>query len=344
MIILKQIAKTEKLKFLDEASQIKIESQILKQQGVDIIIVLSHCGLDVDRQIAQKVGNDVDIIVGGHSHTFMYTGDNPPGPDTPQAQYPETVVDNTGNEVLIVQASALAKYIGEIVLYFDKNGKVVKYKGAPVYLDNSVIPDPDIVAALQPYKEEVDVVAKVVIGSSLVELDARDCNFGDCNIGNLITDSFVDWYAQKPTTNDREWTVASIAMTNVGGIRTSLNAKTVNYGDLKTVIPFDNTLDLIDLKGEDLWDTIEYSLTKSFSNESFVGAHLLQVSGLKIVADVRKEIGHRLLSVDVLCRECDIPEYSPLNKTEFYRIIATSFLIQGGDGFEILRDKNTNHV
>lgn len=292
--------------------------------------------------IAEKVGNDVDIIVGGHSHTFMYTGDNPPGPDTPQAEYPETVVDSSGNKVLIVQAAALAKYVGEIVLWFDKDGKVIKYEGAPVYLDNSVIPDPEIVEAMKPYKEEIDVVAKVVIGSSFVELDARPCNFGDCNIGNLITDSFVDWYAKKPTLG-KEWTLATIALTNVGGIRTSLNAKTLNYGDLKTVIPFDNTIDMIDLKGEDLWDTIEYSLIKSFNAESFVGAHLLQVSGLKIVANVTNEIGHRLLSVDVLCRECNIPEYRPLNKTEIYKIIATSFLVQGGDGFEILRDKHTNH-
>jgi 5'-nucleotidase len=40
---------------------------------VDIIIALSHAGLDVDREVAAAV-KDVDVIVGGHSHSFLYTG------------------------------------------------------------------------------------------------------------------------------------------------------------------------------------------------------------------------------------------------------------------------------
>lgn len=50
------------------------EAERLKSQGVDIIIVLSHCGLDVDRIMAAKCPL-IDLVVGGHSHTFLYTGD-----------------------------------------------------------------------------------------------------------------------------------------------------------------------------------------------------------------------------------------------------------------------------
>lgn len=330
------------MKFLDEVENIKLEAEIMKQQGINIIIVLSHCGLDVDRIIAKEVGEDVDIIVGGHSHTFMYTGDDPPGPDTPRAEYPEIVTDDNDNTVLIVQASAYTKYLGNIVLYFDSDGKVAYYEGSPIYLDNSVEPDPEIALALLPYKEEVDEIAKIEIGSSLVELTTRDCNYGDCSIGSLIADSFVDWFASKPSSDD-EWTVSSIAFTNVGGIRTSLHAKNLNYGDLKTVLPFDNTLDLIDLNGQDLWDSIEYSVEKSWDEEYFSGANILHVSGLRIVANVTKPIGERVQSVDVLCNKCEIPEYRPLNRTDVYRIITPSFLVQGGDGFDIIRDNHTNH-
>lgn len=49
------------------------EARRLKSQGVDIIIVLSHCGLDVDRIMAAKCPL-IDLVVGGHSHTFLYTG------------------------------------------------------------------------------------------------------------------------------------------------------------------------------------------------------------------------------------------------------------------------------
>lgn len=70
---LKLIAKTEKLAFMNEVDSINAEAERLKAQGVDIIIVLSHCGLNVDRKIAAKCPN-VDLIVGGHSHTFLYSG------------------------------------------------------------------------------------------------------------------------------------------------------------------------------------------------------------------------------------------------------------------------------
>lgn len=49
------------------------EAQRLKEKGIDIIIVLSHCGLNVDKIMAAKCPL-IDVIVGGHSHTFLYTG------------------------------------------------------------------------------------------------------------------------------------------------------------------------------------------------------------------------------------------------------------------------------
>lgn len=73
LIVLQEISSTEKLKFLDEIETVKEEAANLKGQGVDIIIALSHAGLDVDRAVAAAVP-DIDVIVGGHSHSFLYTG------------------------------------------------------------------------------------------------------------------------------------------------------------------------------------------------------------------------------------------------------------------------------
>lgn len=61
------------MKFLDEVETVNDEAKRLKEMGVDIIIVLSHCGLDVDRTMAAKCPL-IDVIVGGHSHTFLYSG------------------------------------------------------------------------------------------------------------------------------------------------------------------------------------------------------------------------------------------------------------------------------
>ena len=67
------ISRTGKLKFLDEVESVNDEARRLKSQGIDIIIVLSHCGLKVDRIMAAKCPL-IDVIVGGHSHTFLYSG------------------------------------------------------------------------------------------------------------------------------------------------------------------------------------------------------------------------------------------------------------------------------
>lgn len=83
------------MKFKNESIAIREEAAKLKQEGVDIIIVLSHCGLDVDYIIAKQAGPDVDVIVGGHSHTFMYTakeGEKAPGPDVVRDKYPAVVM------------------------------------------------------------------------------------------------------------------------------------------------------------------------------------------------------------------------------------------------------------
>ena len=61
------------MEFLDEIDSVTSEVANLKSQGVDIIIGLSHSGLDVDREVAAAV-SDLDIIVGGHSHSFLFTG------------------------------------------------------------------------------------------------------------------------------------------------------------------------------------------------------------------------------------------------------------------------------
>lgn len=77
------IAKTGKLSFSNEAQAVSAEAARLKQEGVNIIIVLSHCGLDRDRDIARQGGENIDIIVGGHSHSFLFSGENLPSIDRP---------------------------------------------------------------------------------------------------------------------------------------------------------------------------------------------------------------------------------------------------------------------
>lgn len=90
-----------KLKFLNESKAVQTEAAQLKQQhGVDIIIVLSHCGLDVDYEIARNAGPNIDVIVGGHSHTYMHSG-NSSSDDKPMDTYPAIFTHDDGHKVIL---------------------------------------------------------------------------------------------------------------------------------------------------------------------------------------------------------------------------------------------------
>lgn len=135
---MQNIANTGNIIFRNESDAIREQSTLLTQQGATIIIVISHCGYDVDKVIATQAGDVIDVIVGSHSHTFLYTGDSPPGPDTPRGDYPTQVTHSSGHRVLIVQASAYAKYVGNITVFFDEQGNVVDFEGAPIFMAHDV--------------------------------------------------------------------------------------------------------------------------------------------------------------------------------------------------------------
>lgn len=61
------------LQFEDEIESIRKEANHLKSQGVNIIIAVGHSGFDKDREIAREV-EEVDLVVGGHTNTFLYSG------------------------------------------------------------------------------------------------------------------------------------------------------------------------------------------------------------------------------------------------------------------------------
>lgn len=61
------------VKILPEIPSVAAEAKRLKKDGVDILIALGHSGLEMDAQIARDV-EDIDLVIGGHSHSFLYTG------------------------------------------------------------------------------------------------------------------------------------------------------------------------------------------------------------------------------------------------------------------------------
>jgi sulfur-oxidizing protein SoxB len=101
--------------------------------GAQVVVVLSHNGMDVDLKMASRV-RGVDAILGGHTH------DGVPAP---------VIVKNAGGQTLVTNAGSNGKYLG--VLDLDvKGGKVAdfRYKLLPVFA-NLIPADPAMDALIK---------------------------------------------------------------------------------------------------------------------------------------------------------------------------------------------------
>lgn len=328
-----EIAKTGKLKFSNEASAVRDEAEKLNALGVNKIIVISHCGLNVDREIARDGGPHIDLIVGGHSHSLLYTG-NPPL-DNPAADYPVEVIQNGGHRVLIVQASAYTKYVGDIILHFDANGVVQSYEGNPIFLENKIEKDPDIEAALVPWRAIVDEAGKRVIGSINFNVLDNNCYNNECLMGSLQADS-IAYSAFDYETNDDSWTWATIGVTNPGGVRSSLSAGNLTYSDLVATTPFENTCDKLEVQGKYIREMFEHSVS---GDRRFV----LQTSGIRVVFNMTQPSGQRVHTLKVLCRVCSVPRYENIEDEIWYRVALTNFMLVNGDNYSMIRDNMRAH-
>ncbi|KAG5672735.1 hypothetical protein PVAND_002836 [Polypedilum vanderplanki] len=334
-----EISSPGNLKILDEIESVKQEAARLKREDdVDIIIVLSHCGLVIDREMAQS-GDEIDIIVGGHSHSLLYTGDNVPGPDVPADKYPIEYKHESGHKTIIVQASAYTKYLGDLTVYFDENGEIETYEGNTIFLETSIEPDPEIVEQLAPWKAAVDAIGQRKVGDIKSMLYQKDCAFGECNIGDFVCDAFINYIVthEDYQVNDG-WAYAAIAIINAGSIRNNLPPGELIFDDLFTTIPFINTLDVFELLGQDLLDALQ------FSGNAYRYYNFLQFSGLKVTYNISMPMNQRVISVDVLCRECEIPKYEKLDVTKYYRLIISSFFGDGGNGYLMFKNKRNTRT
>lgn len=117
----------------------------------------------------------------------------------------------------------------------------------------------------------------------------------------------------------------------------------ITFSDLVTSLPFETTVDSFDIRGDYLKAALEHSVSYSTFPDFFSTHIMMQMSGLKVVYNITRPVNDRVLSVDVLCQKCLVPTYEPLDLTKTYRVIAQSFLAQGGDNFLMLSSNKKNY-
>ena len=139
---------------------------------------------------------------------------------------------------------------------------------------------------------------------------------GTTNLANLVTDAM------------RGASGADIVITNGGGIRASIPAGDITMGSIYTVLPFDNSLVVIELSGKDLLAALEHGI----GNYPSQAGSFAQVSGLTFTFDPSKPAGSRILEVLVAGE--------PLEADRLYAVATNDFMAAGGDGYVWFAEAN----
>nr|XP_037273915.1 protein 5NUC-like [Rhipicephalus microplus] len=324
------LSSTGKVKFEDEITAIKQESEKLEKDGVKVIVAITHSGYPRDIEITRQV-KQLDLLVGGHTNTFLYHGQGYPKENTPEGDYPTVVNRTDGSVGLVVQDYWFGKFLGFLQVSFDNNGNVINWTGNPILLNSSVKEDKEMLEVIDCYKENVTRAISEVIGISKVKLEQADqvCRLRECNLGNLIADAFFAYYADKKSSEPDLWSDVNGALFNGGAIRAPIPQNhNITMGHILATMPFGMSVVIITLKGSELRSMFEHSVSE-YSFEKRQG-QFLQVSGIRVTYNLRNPPKCRVVLLQVLCRRCKVPRYEPVNDTGVYRIVTTDYITKGG--------------
>ncbi|CAG2114605.1 unnamed protein product, partial [Medioppia subpectinata] len=320
------------VKFNDEIDSIRKEIENLKKiypkNELNIFIAVGHSGYEKDKEIAQKI-QELDIVVGGHSHTFLYTG-NPPSIEVPEGPYPVVYDHKSEGKTLVVQAFAYGKYLGKLDVVFDDNGLITSYSGSPILLDNNTKEDPKVLSEVQEMTKEVDDYNKREIGYSYVVLNASGCLMKECNCGNLMADAFVAYFLSAQTARQKGWNAVPMAIVNAAGVRTTLNSGSITIKSVMSTAPFSSRVGFLRTTGYSLWQILQHSASQ------YKRGGFLQVSGIRYEFDSRLPKGSRLKKVRVRCGDCQTPAYKDLDLSKTYSIAISEYLVNGGNNYTMI--------
>ncbi|HET6201539.1 MAG TPA: bifunctional UDP-sugar hydrolase/5'-nucleotidase [Planctomycetota bacterium] len=276
----------EALRFEDETAVVR-EAVDEARREADHVFLLTHCGIDVDRALAALVPM-VPAIVGGHSHTRLLE--------------PVKV-----GQTLVVQTGAKGEAIGRVEFEAEEGTKALRITDARLVdlLPEATGEDPASAAIVRREEAAVRAEMEEQIGELLADL-GRGSGPGSSPAGNLTTDAM------------REASAADIAFTNKGGVRAALLAGPVTRRSFFEMLPFDNTVVVLEMTGAEVAEALRASLSKEARTP-------LEVSGLEArwrpAGDGKAEFLGATFGG------------APLDPGRTYRVAVNSFLAGGGDGY-----------
>ena len=257
----------------------------LLRPQVDLIVMVTHLGLEVDQRMIHAT-EGIDVVLGGHNHIVV----SPPqqlwdcggvaGDDgTIQVAGPDHGEPITRHckprRVLLMHSGAFTKFVGRLDLEVTDNAKlvgeaygkpeswyepvngfeVVSHEQQVIPIDNDVPEDSRMTELLEPYKRALKDVGSLdlFVGYAPADVRRKAPSGGDSELGNLVATSM--WLRLGIQTD--------FAMTNTTGIRADLPKGPVTLEQLFNVFPFDNSISKMQLSGAEIYELFDFAARRS---------------------------------------------------------------------------------
>lgn len=302
----------EGITYEDPREAVNREAAWLRQEGCDLVIVLSHLGYIAapqpnhvsvyDTDLAAAV-RGVDLIIGGHTHTNIEEG--------------VTCLDLDGHPVVITQTQGKANPIGCVVVQMKEGSPYAEctYSVDSIVCSKLHPEDYDLTGLGQevnelftPFKELITAQMEKRLGYAPERLTK---GHGQSSLGNFVTD------ALRIVGQQQSGKLIDVGLMNNGGLRSEFPAGNITIGDLYNVFPFTNVITILEMRGADLEELIH----------SNAGRGLDAWSGIQVTLFMD---GDRRQAKDITVGG------QPIDPERIYTLCTIDYLAEGNSGMSAL--------
>ena len=337
--------------FNDAAQSVRRQVEALNALGINKIILLSHLGYIQDKLLASSVAG-LDIVVGGHSHSLLGEKDELSAIGLiPEGPYPTEVKTPDGKRALVLQAWRWGHALGNVKVNFTPDGEITGFSGKTVipvgdaFFRNGVAvkpgddgyqgiidalnktktavatrEDPFVAGALKPYTDRLQGFRRDVAAVAVDDIPIG-VNRGP---GPLAADSMLSALPE-----------AQLAIINFGGVRRGFKAGAISVGDILEVMPFSNTLVLVDLTGAELKQAFEDAFDYLAQRYGANSRAMPYLGNAAMTVHLAAAKGVRVTALAVKDKE---GAYQPVQPAKIYRTVVNAFVAGGGDGFAVIKN------
>ena len=291
------------LEFKDPVEATKTWVNYLEnEEKVDAVVVLSHLGSEQNRETGEITGEIVEVA-------------EVPGVDAIISAHSHQRVEGKVNGVPVIQAYKNGRNLGYVNLKFDdKNELVVTTKLDDISKRKDTLPvDKNMEDILAKFEADLAPIMNEKVADLSVDLP-HNRDTGVSPMGATVAETM------------RRIVDADIAITNGGGVRAPLMAGTITVGDMYTILPFDNTLVTMEMKGSDIIKVLEHGIEPD--NFGW-GQH----AGVKLWYTPGATKGEKITSVR-------LADGTKLENDKYYTVVTNDFMAVGGDSYDFSAAKN----